>query len=110
MDELAATAKRPTSWCLIVNRLAVHLQNTGRATDHVSPNSRCSEAERIEDESISTPCAAPSWPPNYGERHAPMTQSGPWRLGFLEGLSTVSSQRNSQIEQDFVSATPSNKR
>ena len=50
MDELAATAKRPTSWCLIVNRLAVHLQNTGRATDHASANSRCSEAQRIEDE------------------------------------------------------------
>ena len=64
MDELAATAnmdlaalakwaKRPSpqkdsskndplGGCLIVNRLAVHLQNTGRA--------RCSEAQRIEDE------------------------------------------------------------
>ena len=72
MDELAATAnmdlaalakwaKRPSpqkdsskndplGGCLIVNRLAVHLQNTGRATGHSSPNSRCSEAQRIEDE------------------------------------------------------------
>jgi hypothetical protein len=33
---------------------------------------------------ISTPCAAPRWPPNYGEHHALMTQSGPWRLGLLE--------------------------
>ena len=40
----------PLGGCLIVNRLAVHLQNTGRATDPSSPNSRCSEAERIEDE------------------------------------------------------------
>jgi len=98
MDELAATAnmdlaalakwaKRPSpqkdsskndplGGCLIVNRLAVHLQNTGRA--------RCSEAQRIEDEKYLHPCAAPRWPPNYGERHALMAQGGRWRLGLLE--------------------------
>ena len=106
MDELAATAnmdlaalakwaKRPSpqkdsskndplGGCLIVNRLAVHLQNTGRATGHSSPNSRCSEAQRIEDEKYLHPCAAPRWPPNYGERHALMAQGGRWRLGLLE--------------------------
>ena len=98
MDELAATAnmdlaalakwaKRPSpqkdlskndplGGCLIVNRLAVHCKIPGGQPTTLAQIPDVPRPSVSKTKGISTPCAAPRWPPNYGEHHALMTQSG----------------------------------